>query len=973
MMKSKFGFRLLDERKIEEVGGIGSLWEHEKSGAQLFHIGCEDDNKVFSISFRTPPPDDTGLPHILEHSVLCGSRKFPLKEPFVELVKGSLNTFLNAMTFPDKTMYPVASRNNQDFKNLVDVYLDAVFFPNIYNNPWTLKQEGWHYELEDLDAPLSYNGVVYNEMKGVFSSPESVLEQKMFSVLFPDTPYGKESGGDPGAIPELTQKQFEEFHQDYYHPSNSYIYLYGDMDIDEYLAFFDQEYLNRFERKEIDSRIPTQRAFAEPQEEVVDYSLPQGESTEEKAIMVLSWVMEVKPDLTLTMGLDLLCHILLETSASPLKKALQDAGIGKEISGDFQSSLLQPVFSVEATFVDESQKEEFQRIVFETLQNLVNNGLDAKLIKASLHRQEFSLREGVTGSTPKGLIYGIRIMNSWLYDGHPAEPLMYEGALQTLKEGATNGYFENLIQKYLLNNLHQALIIGRPNPGLSDKKEHEIAQALSEWKSRQSEEILFKIIDETKELHLRQNTPDLEENLNSIPLLRREDLNEEPTFPEWQEQELDSGIIRLNQTLFTNHILYFSLLFNAKTIPQDDIFYLHLLSVILGRMDTENYTYEALSNEVNSTSGGLSISLNCWGDRENADIYHPKFIIKTKALTGDIERLVKLIEEIALRSQFNDEKRLKELIAESRARMENSISSAGQEIAVGRLNANLSSQGAYNYLGQLPFYQFIRKLDDDFEDEKEKIIERLSRVYKIIFSKDQLIINQVGDKGENEIFEKALFEFLSCLSDEKYPDRDYSFAKLPRTEGIYAGSKVQYVAQGFNFRALGKENNGFYKVVETILKYDYLWNRIRVQGGAYGATIRFERNGNTVFSSYRDPKLRETLEVYQELASYLKSFSPDEREMTKYVIGTIGNLDISLTPSMKADFVVAAYLMGIMVEDVRKERHEILNVKAESIREIAEWMGRGIAEGNYCVFGGEEKIKKEAAIFEQIISANGGK
>lgn len=969
MKENRHGFVLLEQNEIKEVKGIGTLWEHEKSGARLFHISSEDDNKVFSVSFRTPPSDDTGLPHILEHSVLCGSRKFPLKEPFVELVKGSLNTFLNAMTFPDKTMYPVASRNDQDFKNLVDVYLDAVFFPNIYNNPWTLKQEGWHYELENLEGELTYNGVVYNEMKGVFSSPDALLEQEIFSALFPDTPYGKESGGDPEKIPQLTQEEFEKFHETYYHPSNSFFYIYGNMNLDEYLQFFNEEYLGKFKKEKIDSKIERQSAFAAPKEAMIEYPISEEDDPEGKAIFTLNWVTDTEQDITLAMGLDLLCHILLETSASPLRKALQDAGIAKEISGDFQDSLLQPVFSVTATFGRKEKKDEFVQIVFKTLKKLVAEGISRDLVMASLHRQEFSLREGVTGSTPKGLIYGIRCMNTWLYDKDPADSLRYEVALKSIKEGVENGFFENLIQRFLLDNSHQALVCAIPAPGLLERKEKENIRKLSEWKFNLSKEELEVIIAETQELSLRQETPDPIENLNTIPLLKRSDMRRESDFPEWKETVLSDQSVLLEQQLFTGKILYFSLSFDGKKISQEDLGYFHLLSSLLGRVSTQNYHYEDLSNKVNQRSGGMSFSLYGWGRKEDENSFDPRFTLKTKALSEDISSLTELIQEILTCSRFDEEKRIRDLISESRARMESSMNDAGQQIAIGRLNAMLSAPGAYNYYGQLPLYQFIKNLDENFEDEKNILVEKLKEVYRKIFSAGNLVINATGDQEELVIWKNLIPDLLNSLPKESLAQQEYQFPVLPKTEGIFTSSKVQYVVQGFNYRKMGKEFNGIYKVVETILRYDYLWNRIRVQGGAYGAAARFERSGGTIFSSYRDPNLAETLEVYQGIGNYLRNFSPDEREMTKYVIGTVSGLDTPLTSSMKADLVLSAYFSGVTVEDIQRERIQVLEVTSNQIREMASWIDGGVEKNMYCVFGNEDKIKTEKGRFERIISA----
>ena len=964
----KFGFKLIKEEQIKEVQGVGTLWEHEKSGAKLFHIQCDDDNKVFSVSFRTPPKDDAGLPHILEHSVLCGSRKFPLKEPFVELVKGSLNTFLNAMTFPDKTMYPVASRNEQDFRNLMDVYLDAVFYPNIYGNPWTLRQEGWHYELADLDSELTYNGVVYNEMKGVFSSPDAILEQKVLSALFPDTPYGKESGGDPDAIPELTQAQFEEYHRTYYHPANSYFYLYGDMNLEEQLQFIDEEYLSHFDRIQVDSQISLQKAFMAPVEDKVSYPAAVGEEGQEKALLSLNWAIDTH-DSFVTMGLEVLCHVLLETSASPLKRALQEAGLAREISGDFQDGILQPIFSVVGTYGDEGRKEEFSQTILTTLANLAQTGIDPKLIAGSLHRYEFQLREGVTGSTPKGLIYGIRAMNSWLYDGSPADSLTYEEQLNHLKKGATEGLFESLIEKYLLKNTHRALVVATPEAGLAEKRDQAMADKLQEWKKEQSKETLEKIIGETKELHRRQSEVDSEESLETIPLLKRSDLTQEADFPKWQETKRENGIVQLSQELFTSRILYLTLAFDGAVISDEEVPYVHLLTGLLARMNTSQYKYEDLSNEVNLCSGGLSFNLYAWGDKESSEAYYPKLTVKTKALTEDIPQLTQLIEEILLHTDFSDSRRLKELVSEGRARLENSINEAGQSIAVGRLNAILSTQGAYNYLSQLPFHEFIQELDENFDARKDETIQKLKALCQRIFSSQNLVISQVGSKDELASWGKSLNHLLEKLPKIGGNKLQYIAPERVEREGIYTSSKVQYVAQGFNYRSLGESFQGFYRIVETLLRYDYLWTRIRVQGGAYGASTRFERGGSLIFSSYRDPNLEETLEVYQGLGEYLRTFNPSEREMTKYIIGTMSNLDTPLTPSMKGELALSACLSRVTREDVQRERQQVLNATGADIQGIASWIQKGIQENKYCVFGGEDKIKKQEIIFDKISPA----
>ena len=518
------GFKLEEEKKIEDINSIAMIFYHEKSGARLLYLKNDDDNKVFSIAFRTPPKDSTGVAHIVEHSVLCGSRKFPMKEPFVELVKGSLNTYLNAMTFPDKTMYPVASRNEKDFRNLIDVYLDAVFYPNIEKCPETLMQEGWHYELENQQAEVTYKGVVYNEMKGVFSSPDAILDNKIFQSLFPDTTYGVESGGDPDDIPKLTQEQFVRFHKQYYHPSNGYIFLYGDLDILDNLKFLDEAYLSSFEKKQVTSQIALQPAFGQKAEQTFDYSIAPTETKEDKTFISMNFVLGQATDSEVCLAFQILEYLLLETPAAPLKKVLLEAGLGKDTMGTFVRSILQPTFGIIVTGTNEGEKEKFVKVVNQELKRLVVEGIDKKIIEACINIFEFTLREANYGSRPKGLVYNIKCMDSWLYDESPLIHLEYTAILEKIKRGLTTNYFEHLIERYLLNNNHQALIILRPKHGLAEEKDEEVRKHLASYKASLSPEEINQLIDQTAKLKLRQQTPDSPEALATIPLLTLADI-----------------------------------------------------------------------------------------------------------------------------------------------------------------------------------------------------------------------------------------------------------------------------------------------------------------------------------------------------------------------------------------------------------------------------------------------------------------
>lgn len=962
------GFRLLEEKNIKEINSIGRIFEHEKSGARLFHLENDEDNKVFSISFRTPPEDSTGLPHILEHSVLCGSRKFPAKEPFVELIKGSLNTFLNAMTFSDKTMYPVASRNSKDFHNLMDVYLDAVFYPNIYKYPEIMMQEGWHYELENKDDELTYKGVVYNEMKGAFSSPESILMKKIQESLFPDTPYGFESGGDPDVIPELTQEQFINFHKKYYHPSNSYIFLYGDMDILEDLKFINDEYLCNFDKLDIDSEIHEQKPFDEEIKVIYNYPISYNEKEEDKTFLSLNFAIGKGTDRDLSLAFDILEHLLLETPAAPLKKALIDANLGKDVFGSYDNSILQPTFSVVVKNSNENKTEEFRKVVFDTLKNLANNGIDKKLVESSINIKEFQLRESEYDGYPKGLMYGIRCMDSWLYGESPFAHLEYEEALNTIKTALTSDYFEKLITKYLINNNHRSLVIVKPKKGLSEEKAEELKKKLADYKASLSEDEISKIIENAQKLKERQENPDSPEVLETIPLLSLKDIEPKAEKLPLSEKEL-LGIKVLFHPIFTSGIGYVNLYFDSSSVSQNMLPYISLLSAVLGKIGTEKYSYEELSNVININTGGIRFSGDAFAECGSSSVFYPKFSIRSKALVTKLPELMDIIGEILGHSKFNDKKRLKEIIQEMKSRLEMRILQRGHTIAAKRACSYFSPIAKYEEtLIGLSFYKFISDLENNFEAKLEEITENLDKISKLIFNKNNLLLSFTGEDNDYRKFEQSFPALFENLGDESPTKNQYKFEFGALNEGLMTSSKVQYVAKAYNFIDLGYSYSGHLQVLKTVVGFDYLWNKVRVQGGAYGAFANFQWGGTTVFSSYRDPNLKETLDAYDKTSDYINNFEADNREMTKYIIGTISELDSPLTPAMKGYISDEYYIRHIAQEAIQNERDEILNTKKEDIRNLAALVSDVMKQNYFCVLGSEEKIMAHKDIFGSTIN-----
>lgn len=965
--KNYYGFTLKQEKQIDEINSKGRLFYHEKSGAKLIQLENDDDNKVFSVSFRTPPDDSTGLPHILEHSVLCGSRKFPCKEPFVELIKGSLNTFLNAMTFSDKTMYPIASKNDKDFYNLMDVYMDAVFYPNIYKYKEILMQEGWHYELENKEDEITYKGVVYNEMKGAFSSPESILTRRIQGILFPDTSYGVESGGDPDDIPRLTQKQFEDFHKKYYHPSNSYFFLYGNGNIEEQLEFINNNYLKDFEKLEINSEISIQQPIGQLKEITLDYPISNEESDEEKVYMSLSSVIGTSKDSELYLAMEILENLLLETPAAPLKKALIEAGIGKDVFSEVDNGILQPIFSVIVKNTDIHKQEAFKKVYFDTLNKLVKEGIDKKLIEAAINIKEFQLREAESRNYPKGLLYNIKCLDSWLYGEDPFIHLQYESAIKKIKTALTTDYFEKLIKQYLIDSNHSSLLSLKPKKGLSEQKLASLRAKLAEYKKSLSEQEIEQIIEQTKELKERQNTQDPKEILETIPMLELSDINHKAERLSVKVRE-EAGHKILTYPIFTNNIGYVQMLFDTTPVNQEQIQYIALLSDLLGKISTEKYTYSELAKEINIHTGNIKFVMQVYGDKDDYNKYYPKLTIKAKALMDKLPKMFELIEEITDRTKLDEKNRIKEVIREEKSRFEMRLIREGHLTSSRRLLSYFSEQNKYiEFLTGIDYYKFLVDIEKDFDSKIDEVIRNLRKVYKDIFNANNLLTSITCSEEDYDKFLKSHKKYVNSLPTEDVSNNTYHFELSGKNEGLLTQSNVQYVAKGYNFVELGYKYSGVLQVVRSIAKYDYLWNNIRVKGGAYGAMAGFERNGNLFFASYRDPNLRETLKVYDEFEGYLRNFEVDNREMIKYIIGTISTVDMPLTPSMKGETAVEYYIRNISFEDIQKERDQIIMTKQEDIKYLGLFVGDCMKKDRYCTLGNEAKLKQNKELFDELV------
>ncbi|MFA9376479.1 MAG: insulinase family protein [Lachnotalea sp.] len=960
-------FEMIEERNIGDLNSKGFILKHKKSGARVALLSNDDDNKVFYIGFRTPPKDDTGVPHILEHSVLCGSEKYPAKDPFVELVKGSLNTFLNAMTYPDKTIYPIASCNEKDFQNLMNVYMDAVFHPNIYKHEEIFKQEGWHYDLESADAKLKYNGVVYNEMKGAYSSPEGVLDRLILKSLFPDNTYEKESGGEPSSIPELTYEDFIEFHKTYYHPSNSYIYLYGDMDMVEKLKWLDKEYLSKYDVLDIDSEIQIQKSFDEIVEVKEKYSITEAEPLEDNTYLSYNAVVGTSLDIELYLAFQILEYALLSAPGAPLKQALLDAKIGKDIMGSYDNGTLQPMFSIVAKNSNIALKEKFTQIIMDTLSNIVGKGLDEKALKAGINYNEFRFREADFGNYPKGLMYGLQMLDSWLYDDK--KPFIHIEALKTfefLKTQIGTGYYENLIKDYLIENKHASIVMVEPERGLTAKADKELEDKLQKYKESLSENEIQKLVEDTKALEKYQEEPSTKEELEAIPMLKRKDMKKE-TAPLYNEEKNINDIKVLHHNLFTNGIGYLDLLFDVSKVSNELVPYIGILKSVLGYIDTENYSYGDLYNEVNINTGGITNGINIFPNLDNIGEFNAKFQIKSKVLYENLDYSFKMIKEILVNSKIDDEKRLYEIIAQLKSRLQMTMNSAGHSVAVMRGCSYFSPVSYFSDLmGGIEFYHVIDKIEGDFDNQKANLISKLKELMQIIFRSENLMISYTANDTGFKFLEKEVEDFKNCLYKDSYNEGAFEPILVKKNEGFKTSSKVQYVARTGNYVTKGLEYTGALRMLKVILSYDYLWNNIRVKGGAYGCMSNFAMTGDSYLVSYRDPNLKRTNEIYNGTTDYLSNFKADERDMTKFIIGTISDMDTPLNPMAKGARSLSSYLSNLTVEKFQKERNQVLNATVEDIRALSKIVETVLSEDAICVIGNEDKLEQDRDLFKKL-------
>lgn len=948
-------YDLVDVQEIKALDSTGYLLIHKKTKAKVALLLNDDNNKVFNMAFRTPCADDTGVPHILEHSVLCGSEKFPVKDPFVELVKGSLNTFLNAMTSSMKTMYPIASCNDADFKNLMDVYMDAVLNPNIYKNKEIFLQEGWSYKYDQSKDELSISGVVYNEMKGAFSSPDGMLYRHIKHTIFPDNEYSYESGGDPDYIPELSYEEFLDFHRKYYHPSNSFIYLYGDVDAVERLEFIDREYLSKYDYLEVDSRLTEQKSFEEPRFEVATYPIGDSEDDKDKTYVAYTTTFGRVTDVKIYYAMNILEYALVTMPGAPIKQALVESGLAKDLTGGCMTSM-ENIFTFVAKGANKEDRDKIVKVIEDTLRRLVDEGIDRDALKAALNLYEFRYREADFGGHSKGLFYGLDMLESWMFDElHPFTLIDADNTFIYLNSVVDTGYFETLIEQFILDNNHKVILTFAPEKGLTAKKEAELKEKLAKYKESLSDEQIKAIEEEASKLEEYQSTPNTQEELEVIPMLKHEDIDKAAPKIQYSEIELeDTKIVRTD--LFTNNIAYITATFDSSNLDEELIPYMGLLPKVLGYVDTENYSYVQLNNMINIHTGGLDISSATYKSVVD-EKYTLRFEAGIKVFYEKQDKAFEIFEEVLLKSKLDDKKRIKEIIGELKANLASKAANSGHSLAINRANVYFSETAmVVDKITGVDFIWFIEDLADNFDSKSDMIIANLKKTAKAVFNKRNLVLGYTADGEGYDKMVEPFKCFVSKLHDDQWIKASRNLIPVRKNEGLKTSAQIQSVARTGNFKKAGYEYTGTLKCLENIMDYGYLWENIRVKGGAYGCMSSYAYSGNVYFCSYRDPNLSKTNQVYDKIPEYLRSFNESDRDILKYIIGTISNLDRPKTAKGKGDAALRMYMTGLTMDMIQRERDEVLALSNEKIHSIADMIEAVLKQNNLCVVGNSGKI-----------------
>lgn len=958
-------YKLIEEKYIDEVASNCKVYTHIKTGARVLTLENNDDNKAFGIGFRTPPERGNGVCHIVEHCVLSGSRKFKTKEPFMDLIKSSLQTFLNAMTFPDKTIYPVSSRNEKDFYNLMDVYLDAVFHPAIYEEEKIFLQEGWHYELKDKEDDLKYNGVVYNEMKGVYSASENLVSDAMVFALHEDSSYGVDSGGDPKLIPSLSYKEFKDYHKKYYHPSNSYIYLYGNQNMEEALDFIDKNYLQDFDKAEINSEIILNDEIKKTKEVEITFSASKEEMKDKIDYLSKGWTLGYADSKMDVFMRDFLAELLIDAQGGPLKKAIFDAGLAEDVYSETSSSL--PLdLSIVLKNTEADKKDEFLKLLRESLEKLVEEGIDKDLLEATLNKFEFIFREG--GGTQKAIIYYIRALNSWLYDQSPLDALYYNDVLSEVKEKLNDGFVENYIKEKLLDNEYSVNLIARPELNKNHREEEELKKELQELKAKMSDEEIEEIVKKSRDLEEYQNEEDSQENKDTIPSLELSDIDEKVTEYPVEEDKL-GDVVYLKTHQETNGIVYTTLSHDISFIEKEEMETMSLLLSLIGLIDTKNYTYEELNNEIYKATGGIFFNPSVYVDANDKEKYVLRMNIKMKSTADKLGRGLEIIDEIMNNSLLDSKKRIKELLNILKSRIESTMLQNGHQFIISILKSYYSRVAdIQSHIGGLNYYDFMRDLVENFEEKWEDFEKESEKIYEKLFVRDNLIISTAGNLEDLNKIKPELEKYIKSLEVKNIVPADYEFERNNKNEGLYTTSNVVYVSKGYNLEDLGLKYRGDLTVLANILNSSYLHNEIRAKGGAYGGGITIGRSGDMATYSYRDPNLKNTVKVYDSIGSFVENVRMSEEDLKNFIIGSMNSFDPLLSPEQVGDINLSRFITGLKVEDLEKSKKEALETNLERLNSYGKIFDEAMKKNYLAAFGSENIIRDGENLFKEIKS-----
>jgi len=953
-------FTLLQEQTIPELDATVHYYVHKQTGARLLSVINDDENKVFSINFRTPPKDSTGVAHILEHSVLNGSEKYPVKDPFVQLRKGSLATFVNAFTYPDKTCYPVASQNIQDFYNLIAVYMDAVFHPLLSEQ--TLMQEGWHFELNDPSEPLTYKGVVFNEMKGAYSSPDGVLGTQVRNSIFPKHVYGVVSGGDPRHIPDLTYEAFKSFHETYYHPSNSFIFFYGNDDPENRLELI-EKYLKPYKKLRVKSKIPLKKPFKRAKKVQDAYDAGQDADIRKKHYLTVNWALPDTSDPVMNFSLRILGHILIGTPASPLKKALLDSGLGEDLAGiGLESSLRQIIFSVGLKGTRTRDAKKIERLILNTLENLVREGIDPDMIAAAINTIEFRLRENNTGGFPRGIALMLRSLTTWLYDDDPIKLLAFEASLSDIRARLANDgrYFEKLIQAHLLDNTHRTTLRFKPDPELGRRFDEDEKARLGKIREALTEQQLDEIAEKTRQLKEHQETPDSEEALATIPVLRLEDLEKQGKTVPIEVTETQEAKV-LYHDLFTNGIVYLDLGFDLHALPRELLSLTEIFARALLEMGTETEDYVKLSQRIGKSTGGISgtaVAATVIGSRESM----AKLFLRGKATVQQSAKLLNILQDILLTAKFDNRERLKQIVLEEKAGLESSLVPQGHIYVNQRLRAQFIESGwVKEQMSGISYLFALRDLEKAIDKKWSSVLENLEAMREALINRKALLCNVTVDSANWDTFKPQLDAFLPALPSRDTKLSAFNIQPVQTKEGLTIPAQVNYVGKGANLYDLGYEYDGSAEVIVSYLRTAYLHEKIRVQGGAYGAfSVLDDASGMFTYLSYRDPNVAATLENFDKAAAFLKGLDSSrlsDNELTKAIIGAIGDIDAYQLPDAKGYTSMLRYLTHRTDALRQKTRDEVLSTNGADFIAFGEVLEKAARSEAIAVLGSQNALE----------------